>query len=114
MKINLDEDRVRNFAKKCVQLRNDISHFGGQREPGMGTEFIKELELRSDAISYLYQALLLQEIGIENDLLRYHVFEAFKSYPIKKTLVDVGLLDKSIIESPNPAIVTRSPSEEIV
>jgi len=101
--LNLDEKMLRQFAADCARSRNDISHFGGQRQDGNYREFVASLDKKSNALSYLYHALLLQEIGVDEKILKWWMYEGFRSYGIKSTLVDVGLLTKSAL-SPTAAL----------
>lgn len=95
--LELDENRIRKFAKDCAHARNDISHYGGQRQSGIYSEFLRDLNIKNDALSCLYHALLLQEIEIDGKMIKWWVYDGFKSYGIKKMLVDVGLLDPSAL-----------------
>lgn len=90
--LNLDAKRLRQFAADCARSRNDISHFGGQRQTGNYREFVASIDKKSNALSYLYHTLLLQEIGVDEKILRWGVYEGFRSYTIKSALIDVGLL----------------------
>jgi Apea-like HEPN len=96
--IDLATDRLRSFAADCARLRNDISHFGEARHGRTYNEFITDTASKADALSTLYHMLLLHEIGVESKILKWWVFEGFKSFPIKHTFVKVGLLDKSTLE----------------
>ena len=60
--------------------------------------FAIELNNHSEALTSLYQMLLLHEIGIDKKILHHWVFDGFQSYPIKVHLAQVGLIDKSIVE----------------
>jgi transcriptional regulator of acetoin/glycerol metabolism len=65
----LDAQALREFANQCAKRRNDISHEGGQR-PGENAEsFRAELRQLSEALRYLFHALLLSETGLGRDLL---------------------------------------------
>jgi hypothetical protein len=68
--IGLDEDRLRAFYSGCAKLRNDISHFGGERHGAGYSAFLLDLSKKSEALSILYQALLLHELGISERILR--------------------------------------------
>jgi ApeA-like protein/HEPN superfamily Apea-like protein len=101
--LGLDATRLRTFSDACAKLRNDISHFGGQRHNGGSyDDFGIELNDRNEALATLYQMLLLHEIGINKDILKWWVFEGFRSYPIKVHLAKVGLLDKSAVDLKPP------------
>jgi hypothetical protein len=91
--IGLHRDRLRAFSKSCADSRNEISHFGGPR-PGIGyADFLKELDKKSDALSTLYHALLLQEIGVDGSILKWWIYEGYRSGPIMQNFIEVGLID---------------------
>jgi hypothetical protein len=97
--LGLDETRLRNFCEACGKLRNDITHFGGQRrDEAPYNDFIVDLESKSQTLTALYQALLLHEIGIEAGIIKTWMFDAFGSFPIKYHFVRADLLDKSVLE----------------
>jgi ApeA N-terminal domain 1 len=106
--LGFNAKRLRSFSDACAKLRNDISHFGGQRDGGSYNKFMIELNDSSDALATLYQMLLLHEIGINETILKWWVFEGFQSYPIKVQLVKVGLLDRSAVDPKSPD--AKSPS----
>jgi hypothetical protein len=96
--LGIEEERLRKFSKACATQRNRISHFGGQ-DPGEDYhKFVIELAQKTDALSYLYHALLLQEIGVTPEVIRWFVYRGFRSYPVKVALVQVGLLPRSALE----------------
>ncbi len=100
--LGLDAKRLRTFSDACAKARNDISHFGGLRHNGRAyNELMMELHDMSEALTTVYQMLLLHEIGIKSEILKWWVFEGFRSYPIKVRLAKVGLLDKSEV-APKP------------
>jgi hypothetical protein len=97
--LGFDETRLRTFSDACNKLRNDLSHFGGQRHNGGSyNEFMIKLNDTSEALATFYQMLLLHEIGIDENILKWWVFKGFSSYLIKVYLVKVGLLDKSALD----------------
>jgi hypothetical protein len=100
--LGLDAERLRKFSTECAKLRNDISHFGGDRHEGRSyNDFILDTNDKAEALSTLYHLLLLHEIGISENILKWWVFEGFKSLPIKYHFVQAGLLDKSVLEQKN-------------
>jgi hypothetical protein len=93
--LDLDPMGLRTFSKDCARLRNDISHFGGlreQSEPEAYDKFVRQLSRRNDALSHLYHCLLLQEIGVADEISKRHTFEGPVSYPIKSGLTEFGLV----------------------
>jgi len=95
--INLDQSRLRAFAFACADARNAISHFGAQRHGGAYSEFIMDLEKKSRAIATLSHCLLLQEIGVEPDIIVNWVTKSWGAFRIKYSFVEVGLLDKEVL-----------------
>lgn len=97
--LNLEPSRLRAFANACASARNDISHFGGQRHANQTySDFITDLQNRSEALSTLYHTLLLHEIGVSEKILKRCVFDGFGSFQIKYFFAQAGLLDKSDID----------------
>lgn len=95
----LDEARLKSFCEVCGKLRNDISHFGGQRHNETPyNDFILDLESKSHVLAALYQALLLYEIGVDAKIIRAWMFDGFGSFPIKHHFVKADLLDKSVLD----------------
>ena len=91
--INLDSERIRAFAKRCAELRNQISHFGSQRHGANYGEFFQELTNKAEALSLVYHSLILHEIGIEEDVLKWWIHQSPHSGYHKRRLVDGGLVD---------------------
>jgi ApeA N-terminal domain 1 len=90
--IRLDVKKIREFSKRCAELRNEISHFGAQRHGGNYTVFIHELMYKSEALSVVYHMLILHEIGIDATTLCWWIYDSHRSYREKRTLVEGGLL----------------------
>jgi hypothetical protein len=100
--LGLDEKRLRAFCQGCAKLRNDISHFGGERHDTSYSEFLKDANTKSEALSVLYHALLLHEAGIDGQILNRWAFDSFLSVPIKIHFVQAGLIDKSALRVDDP------------
>ncbi|TYL85802.1 HEPN domain-containing protein [Bradyrhizobium cytisi] len=100
--IGIEEGRLREFCNICAKLRNDISHFGRPQNVASSASFIDDLDKRSTALATLYHTLLLHEIGVDAKILRHWIYESFRSFPIKHSFVEVGLLDKSVLQPLNP------------
>jgi hypothetical protein len=96
--LNLEERRVRAFARRCAERRNDISHFGAQRHDAGYQAFLREISDCADALSTIYHALILHEIGIDEATLVYWVYESFGSFQRKWTFVQVGLLEADALK----------------
>jgi hypothetical protein len=54
---------------------------------------MRDLDKRSDALSCLYHMLLLQEIGVSDEVLKHKALHAPRSYEIRAKLKHFGLLD---------------------
>lgn len=98
MRPDLDKKKVRAFAKQCAHDRNDLAHFAGPRDSNDNTELYERLTKASYALSYFYHALILSEIGTDQEILDNWSEKSFSSYRIKSSLVDVNLLDPSVLE----------------
>jgi ApeA N-terminal domain 1 len=96
----IDRKPMRAFAEKCAALRNDISHFGSHRHGGSYDEFLRELSKHSEALSKLYHALILHEIGIDAQIINDWLYKGFHSHRMRSALVEVGLLDASVLKPP--------------
>jgi hypothetical protein len=92
--LNIDKKQMDAFTRHCAQRRNDVSHFGGMREPGSYNEFLSDIMKLNEALDYLYHAKLLQMTGIPDDQIRWLFLDGFKSYQLTKTLEAVGLTVK--------------------
>ena len=93
---------LREFAKRCQDRRNDISHFGGPRkEKNESYEaFLQDLIQLSGALSRLYHAALLREIGVEDSTIRSTLFDMPVNFRIRQDFERVGL---SVAKRPEPA-----------
>jgi hypothetical protein len=73
--LDLDQKALRRFATKCQARRNQISHTGGPVDGESYSDFSQDVLRLWDALSHLYKAILLHEIGLPDDKLK----EAFTS-----------------------------------
>ncbi|EKT4100894.1 hypothetical protein QEG57_001265 [Stenotrophomonas maltophilia] len=82
--LGFDSEKLRDFAEKCADLRNDLSHYGGERTPGTYSDVIEGYVAFSIALGHLYHLLLLHLVGISDvhihwlvnehrDHVRYHL-----------------------------------------
>jgi hypothetical protein len=85
-------DGVQPFANQCAAIRNDLSHFGGQKTRAKSADYLLEIIACSDALSFFYHMTLLSEIGIENQHLLRWLNRGFQSHRLKATLARVKLL----------------------
>jgi hypothetical protein len=97
--LGFDKTKLRSFCQACAKLRNDISHFGGERHEVSYSGFVTHLNKKSEALSVLYHTLLLHAAGVDAEILKRWVFESFDSYPIKSHFVEAGLLDPSVLDA---------------
>lgn len=102
--LDLDKKALRQFCTHCAKARNDISHFGGQRHKGNYREFVRETDKKNVALSYLYHILVLQEIGVPVQILKWWVHQGFMSYTFKGAFVEVGLLPQSALNYSLPSL----------
>jgi hypothetical protein len=98
--LDLDKDNLRKFAAGCADKRNEISHYGGRRHEGNYDNELEELHKKSEALSNLYHLLLLREIGIDDERLHMIAARGLRSYGIKSSFVQVGLLPESALKDP--------------
>lgn len=88
--IEFDKARLRKFSQRCADLRNDLSHYGGERSPGIYSAVIREYQIFGDALGYLYHLLLLQLVGVETRHLSWLVKDPANR--IRQSLVDASVL----------------------
>lgn len=70
-----------------------MSHFGGQREGSDYREFVIDLVKKSEALTYLYHAVLLHEIGVDAIVTKANLLEnGTNAYRAKYAFREVGLL----------------------
>lgn len=93
--LDLDSNGLREFSRECAKRRNDISHFGGDRD-GAYAEFGARLRDITTLLIDLYHAILLHRIGLNAEILRtwFHrgpsahkykmLFDHFKLSPKRK------------------------------
>lgn len=90
LEIGLDAEELREFAQKCARLRNDIAHFGGQRE-GDYHDFVRRIHVLNAAVQPLYHAVLLQRIGLNEDRIWAYFHKSPYSSQRKECLKTAGL-----------------------
>ena len=101
--LGLDDENIRGFARRCADLRNDISHFGADRHGRNYHAFLRELQIKSEALSIVYHMLILHEIGLQEATIKYWVYESFRAYIHKRYLSDAGLLVNIATKPESPA-----------
>ncbi len=89
----LDEQALRKFCNDCAARRNEISHFGGDRDGATRYDtLLRELDQKADALSALYHVLLLREIGLDPALLDLKSNRSWPASVMRRSLDQVGLL----------------------
>jgi ApeA N-terminal domain 1 len=96
--LKLERGRCEQFGEECGQRRNDLSHYGGRRDnTSPYDDFHGDLYRKSDALFYLLHVLILQELGIDADILHQFVYsQGPRSFNIKHAFAAAGLLDESV------------------
>ncbi len=92
LEINFEEKSLTAFCKVCADLRNDLSHFGGQRTFPNYDEMIKVLHEKLEALEFLYHAIALKEIGVEIRIIKNFLFSGRHSYKFSQISVRAGLI----------------------
>lgn len=87
---------LQKFSKKCAAFRNNITHFGGQRTSLSYSEFVIDLVKMSKALSYLFHAVILLELGVDQEIIKSNPL----LWKMNQSLVEVGLLDKGVLHIP--------------
>jgi len=89
--IDLKPEELRNFSKECANLRNQVAHFGGQRDGGYDT-FIQKMYVLNEAVRPLYHAVLLNRIGFDSDKIWAYFHRSPHSRERKLMLEAAGLV----------------------
>lgn len=88
--INLDKTSLRKFCKKCATLRNKLVHEGAAKERA-GEILDTELLECNEALSLLYYAVILQLVGVDNDIIYSFIHGGPGSYKRQRVLASAGL-----------------------
>lgn len=81
--LGISKAELTSFSQLCARRRNDVSHFGGQREIGDYTIFLADISKLSEVVDLLYHAVILYIIGIPPHLLRNIFLSGPNSYSTK-------------------------------
>lgn len=73
--IEIKKEALKTFCKECANLRNDLSHFGGERTQGDYQKFISRVSNNIEALSNMYLLLILNLIGISSQSLRRLIYQ---------------------------------------
>ncbi|WP_131183918.1 HEPN domain-containing protein [Stutzerimonas kirkiae] len=90
--IGIDDGALKAFTKACADMRNDLSHHGGEREPGGYSNFINDLVSRSEALSKLYLLLILSLLGISSEEIEFIIYRNPASFEFSEAFRQAGLL----------------------
>ncbi|UTM01289.1 hypothetical protein MID00_17615 [Alcaligenes sp. NLF5-7] len=86
--IGLEPKELRAFSKECADLRNQVAHFGGQRDGGY-SEFIQKMHTLNEAVRMLYHAILLSRIGLDRDFIHAY-FHRSPYSPVRKRILEAA------------------------
>lgn len=93
--IGLEEPNIRDFCKECASLRNEIAHFGRKHAEKSYDDFLLDAHIKSEALLYLYQSIILQTIGISKEIISRHLFRGYNSMRSRNALRAAGFnIDK--------------------
>lgn len=96
---DIDPDRLRKFCTKCAGLRNDLSHYGGERSPGDYDAFIQDIHPRMKALRQLYRLIIFNIIGVEHSLLRWSMYDSRQSLEFLHWLTVTGLISQEVFKT---------------
>jgi hypothetical protein len=89
-----DKKRLRTFAIDCAKLGNELSHYGGHRSKTAAySDFLTSVQKKINAISPLYHALILIEIGLDPDVVRTWATESPPAFRRRWYFAEAGLMD---------------------
>lgn len=93
---DIDPLLLREFCKRCADLRNDLSHYGGERSPGDYDDFVQEIHPRMRVLRQLYRLVIFNIIGVEHSLLRWSMYDCRQSLESVHWLTVAGLINPEI------------------
>jgi hypothetical protein len=99
--LHIDKKRLRLFASQCSMIRNDLSHFGEQRNGIEYQAFIRDVTNKNEALSIIYHMIILREIGIDENMIRDWIYN--RSFSAEAYLVEANLLDKRVPQQAKPS-----------
>jgi ApeA N-terminal domain 1 len=92
--LGFDKERLKNFAKDCAKLRNDLAHYGGNRSKTTGySDFISSVIKKNNALGPLCHAIALTEIGLDPAAVRAWAVESPPAFRRNWYFAEVGLID---------------------
>lgn len=108
--IEFPKAELRDFSDRCAALRNDISHFGGERTPGDYRAFVDRIQQLNIVLDLLFHAKLLQEAGLPDDQM-LAFFRGAHAYGLLRAFQDTGLNPPSLVEAVGEAPLEPSQRE---
>jgi hypothetical protein len=99
--LHIDKKRLILFASQCSMIRNDLSHFGEQRNGIEYQAFIRDVTNKNEALSIIYHMIILREIGIDENMIRDWIYN--RSFSAEAYLVEANLLDKRVPQQAKPS-----------
>lgn len=109
--LGFDEGRLKRFARDCAKLRNDLAHYGGDRDRAMPyTDFVSLVMKKNNALRPLCHALVLTEIGLDPAEVRAWAVESGPAFRRNWYFAEVGLIDHADPNGPSARAKTVSPT----
>ncbi len=96
--IDIPEENLRSFCKICADLRNDLSHHGGEREPGEYETFLTGILTNSEALSKLYLLVILRILGVHDDEFKRIMYRDPGSSIFKLSFEQAGLIPEEDVD----------------
>jgi hypothetical protein len=94
LSLGFDEKRLRTFAQECAKLRNEFAHYGGNRSKTTAySDFISSVQKKNNALSPLYHALILIEIGLDPGVVRTWATDGPTAFRRNWYFAEAGLID---------------------
>ncbi|MDT8907222.1 HEPN domain-containing protein [Pseudomonas prosekii] len=110
--IDIPESNLKLFCKTCADLRNDLSHHGGERTPGDYEKFISGVFKNSDALSKLYLLVILNLLGVSATELKRIIYTDPNSSSFKLPFQEAGLIPDEDIQKILARLSTKEKEEE--
>lgn len=89
--IDVSKSAIKDFAKRCADCRNDISHHGGPRSGASYDGFPLKLHELSSALAPLYHLLILTAIDVPSEIVQGIFIKSHKSFRERAYFKRVGL-----------------------
>lgn len=100
--IGLDTKALRAFSKECADVRNQVAHFGGQRDGGYDV-FVQRMYILNEAVRPLYHAVLLKRISFDANRIRAYFHKSPYAVQRRRMMKDAGL---TFVASPEEVAAT--------